>query len=164
MQLPGEKWDKVSGNYHTTERSQQKADQAVLCKGNTGYLKGVRDWAHSGLGVDNASLFMWRRQILGTETWTPHRPKAQTGLAKSALGRDTELGSLCHVIRTSEKTLGQSSSQRCWSVVCLWLAQVGPISVAIAVDVGYTIKFFFPVFQRFALKKFRLKNCPVPLW
>lgn len=44
-------------------RSQQEADQAVLHKGDTGYLKCITDPAHINIGTDNSSLLKGKGQL-----------------------------------------------------------------------------------------------------
>lgn len=51
-----EKRDNVSKSHPTVGQSQQKVAQAMLHKRNTGYLRCIRDGAHSRLGTDNQSI------------------------------------------------------------------------------------------------------------
>lgn len=66
-----DKWYRVNKICHTMVQSQQEANQAVLHKGNTGYLKSITEQSHSGL------LFIGKSQVPRKQTLVSLMPWCQ---------------------------------------------------------------------------------------
>lgn len=79
-----------------TGHSLQKANQAMLHKGNAEHLKLVRDQEHSGLGTDNSSFFggQGESQVPRNQNLNSFKTLAQAPdhtLPSLPLGKNTEL-------------------------------------------------------------------------
>lgn len=94
----------------------QEANQVMLHKEITGYLKCVTHGVHNSPGTESSRLFVGKIQVPRNGNLKSFKAPDWTWQSLS-LSKDRELGSLCSFISASEKALDWLSSQQGWEIM-----------------------------------------------